>query len=118
LEQDTPDRHGQVFDVSMDKWLKCIEDFTFETKFLSLSREEGAAILRWLRCTDIIGGRVVQREVVAPEYGAIVQTIENRISSCLNEFSSKRGFVKLSSRSPKGEEKRQLFERSRACFLL
>lgn len=97
-------RLDEVFDVSMDKWLGFVEDLSFKTRFLPLSREEAAGVLRWLRCYDIIGGKVQENKERSPDVAdlEVVRLVTARIQGALNEFPQQKGFVKLSTRSPKG----------------
>jgi hypothetical protein len=106
-------RLDEVFDVSMDKWLGFVEDLSFKTRFLPLSREEAASVLRWLRCYDIIGGKVQENKERSPDVADLetVRLVTARIQEALNEFPQQKGFVKLSTRSPKGS-----FSPFRFCF--
>jgi hypothetical protein len=95
------DRLGRVFGVAMHKWLPWVEDLPFRTVFVDLARSEAAAIVRFMRTRDIVGGRVVERETANPEDLEVVKVVEERISKALESFPGARGFVKLSTRSPK-----------------
>ncbi len=97
----TANRHDQVFDVSMDKWIQFIEPFTFKTLFLPFSSEEAASLLRWLHCFQIVGGKV--SKIAEPSRSDVlcVEALSERVSLALAQFPNKRAFVKLSSRSPK-----------------
>ncbi len=95
------DRLGQVFEVAMNRWLPHVEELTFKTSFLDLSRDEASALVRFMRTRDIVGGRVVERETPAEADRAAVAALAARITASLASFPGAKGFVKLSTRSPK-----------------
>ena len=92
------DRHYQVFEVAMDKWLPYVEPFTFSTQTVAFGRNLAFALLADMKRFSIIGGKEVPRalsEALTAEQVDALAVLEKQIDNLCP------GFVKLSTRSPK-----------------
>ena len=106
MEEDVIGELTQVFDqVSIDKWINNIKDFTFKTEKFLLSNTEAVALLR--------KNRAVRGEL--PEASAETNEIINSLTTRLHVYLEKYfknedgkifAFAKLSDRSPKDSKKK------------
>lgn len=80
------------FDV--ENWIQWIEPVSFRTSFISLSLEEGKAILARFRF-------LMQDRDLSPASLGLLQGVEKRLDDCIHQYGDRGCFVRLSSRSPK-----------------
>jgi len=83
-----------MLQADLDAWYEALKDVTYKSVFLALSPTEAEAMLK------VYNARLKKEEANTEDI-AILNNLEKRIASKMQELPSGAVFAKLSSRSPK-----------------
>jgi len=124
FENTAEERYGFLFDV--DQWYDACSDFTQQTQFIPVSKEEAAVIVKQY---EFLVLKKTEQELQGDEYECL-KALENKIETVLEDkfYDEETGcpsaFIRLSARSPKDAAfssekikqvlKRKLYERKAA----
>eukprot|EP01121_Diplochlamys_sp_Union-15-3_P006921 TRINITY_DN1746_c0_g3_i2.p1 TRINITY_DN1746_c0_g3~~TRINITY_DN1746_c0_g3_i2.p1 ORF type:complete len:149 (-),score=31.52 TRINITY_DN1746_c0_g3_i2:244-690(-) len=81
---------------SIDTWYQHIRNFTFETEFIELQKEEALAIK-----SEIGSLRIGSTHIPTKEEKELILSVQNKIDAVIQKKFGGKAFVKLSIRSPK-----------------